>query len=151
MKKIVLALGLFLLGTTIANAQENKFTIGADLIESNLSSQLYLSQKQALRADVGFLFLDANAVNLNISFLFYKTKNSLSVRSGRFIPYHGPGILLDFAEDNDPSFGINFPIGFQYTFEDAPVEVFMDLGPYLYVEPIQLFGLRSSFGLRYKL
>ncbi|MEQ9266783.1 MAG: hypothetical protein RLN81_16255 [Balneolaceae bacterium] len=149
--KPILLLLTALITSSVA-AQEAKNAIGADLIGSDISARFYINENTSIRADLGFVLLDVNQVDFQLSYVAYKSPEAFEVRFGTLRPYFAPGILLS-ADDitDDLSFGLIFPGGLEYIFEEAPVEVFMDIGPYVFIETNQLLGLSSSFGLRLRL
>lgn len=150
LKSFLLITAVLLAGT--AFAQEAKNAIGADLIGSDISARFYINENTAVRTDLGFLLLDINQVEFKLSYVAYKSPEAFDVRSGTLRPYLSAGLLLSSNDiTDDLSFGFIFPAGLEYVFEEAPLEVFMDIGPYVYIETSQLLGLSSSFGLRLRL
>jgi hypothetical protein len=140
--------------TTSTYAQESKTAVGGYL--SGLTAKFTINEKSAIRTDLGLTLIDITQINFTANYLIYKTENSLGVESGTLTPYYAPGIRLSYFDpganvDGDVSYGIEFPIGVEYGFEEAPFEIFIDMGPYLDINPSQIFGFTGSIGFRYQL
>lgn len=140
--------------STSAHAQENNTAVGAYL--SGLTAKFTISESSAIRTDLGLTLIDITQINFTANYIMFKTENQLSVDSGTLTPYYAPGIRLSYVDsggnvDGDVSYGIEFPIGVEYGFEEAPFEVFIDMGPYLNINPSQIFGFTGSIGFRHQL
>ncbi|HBX66654.1 MAG: hypothetical protein CL670_13960 [Balneola sp.] len=155
MKSIRVLLFLLIAGaSTSIHAQQSKKAVGGYL--SGLTAKFTLNEKSAIRTDLGFTLIDVTQINFSANYVIYKSENSLGVESGSLTPYYAPGIRLNYTDlganvDGDVSYGIEFPIGVEYGFEEAPFEVFIDMGPYLDINPSQIFGFTGSIGFRYQL
>lgn len=155
MKIIQTLLLILMIGVSnSAYAQESKTAVGGYL--SGISAKFTISESSAIRTDLGLTLIDFTQINFSANYMIYKTENSLGVESGMLTPYYAPGIRISYIDaganvDGDVSYGIEFPIGVEYGFEEAPFEVFIDMGPYLDINPNQLFGFTGSIGFRYQL
>ncbi|MEQ8523259.1 hypothetical protein [Gracilimonas sp.] len=155
MKSIRTFLLILIIGiSTSAYAQESKTAVGGYL--SGISAKFTISESSAIRTDLGLTLIDFTQIDLTAYYQIYKTENSLGVESGTLTPYYAPGIRISYVDaganvDGDVSYGIEFPLGVEYGFEEAPFEVFIDMGPYLTINPNQLFGFTGSIGFRYQL
>ena len=60
----------------------------------------------------------------------------IPVSRGRMPVYFGVGGLVRFRDNNeDNQVGIRFPVGVSYMFDNAPVDVFVEIGPAIDVAP----------------
>ena len=149
MKKLFII--FFLVGFSVSvQAQEKVLSLGADLINSRISSEYEVSRKSSARLDIDFTFGDYNIFVLNPEYHFHKINNQMDLGgSGILMPYHGPGVVIGLGESTN-TFALEFVWGLEYDINDVPFEVFVDAGPYMQIEPSTVFSLSSSFGMRYK-
>ena len=73
--------------------------------------------------------------------------NAISVSSGKLPIYVGIGARVVLADD--PNFGIRIPVGIDYLFADAPIDIFLELVPILDLSPSTDFGIGGGIGIRY--
>lgn len=153
MKKTLLLLAFLCTFSGAIQAQESTFSLGADLIGSQISADYDLSERASIRADLDFLLLDANVFIFSPTLIFHKIDNSIELgeSGGSLVPYHGPGLIFGYnGTTEEATLGLHFPWGLEYHIVNAPFEVFLDAGPAIEIEPRQLFYLTSSFGVRYQ-
>lgn len=143
---IALLTGIF----TSVQAQEKILSLGADIQSSSLTFEYEVSAKSAARVDLDFMFGEYNMIVLKPEYHFHKINHAMDLGgSGNLVPYHGPGMVIGVGED-DTTFALEFVWGLEYDLNDVPFEVFMDAGPNFQFEPVSVFTLTSSFGMRYK-
>jgi hypothetical protein len=74
----------------------------------------------------------------------------IPVSRGRLPLYFGVGGLVRFRDDNrDNQGGIRVPVGLSYMFDNAPVDVFAEIGPALDVTPHTKGEVTGGIGIRY--
>lgn len=154
MRKILLfSTILFVLHTNAAFSQDASFSLGANLLENQISGSYALQNNIALRVDVGFVLIDANMLSLNPKLLFHYPEKGYSLKdSGTIVPYTGPGIGLTFSTDRDVEYRFEYLVGLQYEVISTPMVLFMDAGPVISTtfNSSTFFGLTSSMGVRYQ-
>ncbi|HCD51194.1 MAG TPA: hypothetical protein DEQ34_02005 [Balneolaceae bacterium] len=151
-KQISFALFLIvsLLSTADVKAQETPLSVGGTL--SGLTAKYGHTDAGAARADLSFLLIDTNLFNLDLYYQLYLNDTDLDIESGDLRPYLAPGINIGFTDaTNDLFYGLTFPVGIEYVLEDAPFEVFFETGPYVQINPSQLFGMSGTIGFRYRI
>lgn len=149
MKKLFI-LALFIGIFTSVQAQEKVLSVGADIQTSSISLEYEVSPKSSARIDLDFMFGEYNRIILKPEYHFHKVKNAMDLGgSGNLVPYHGPGMVIGAGED-DTTIALEFVWGLEYDLNDVPFEIFLDAGPNFQIEPVSVFTLTSSFGMRYK-
>jgi len=74
----------------------------------------------------------------------------IPVSRGRMPVYFGVGGLVRFRDDNnDNQVGIRVPVGVSYMFDNAPVDIFVEIGPALDVAPNVQGEVTGGVGIRY--
>ncbi|UCH66063.1 MAG: hypothetical protein JSW63_02715, partial [Ignavibacterium sp.] len=62
--------------------------------------------------------------------------------------YYGIGARLKFGEE-DTKLAVRIPVGAAYLFEDAPVDIFLEVVPMLELIPKTKFQFNAALGARY--
>ena len=76
--------------------------------------------------------------------------NLIPVSEGSMPVYFGAGGLLRFRNSGeDDQFGIRLPVGVSYLFDNAPVEIFAEIGPALDLTPAVRGEVTGGIGIRY--
>ncbi len=73
--------------------------------------------------------------------------NLIRVESGRLPFYFGIGGRVIFSDD--PLVGARIPIGLDYQFAGAPVDIFLEIVPILDLIPSTDFDLGGGLGVRF--
>ena len=74
----------------------------------------------------------------------------IPVSQGRLPLYYGVGGLVRFRNDgNDNQIGIRVPVGVSYLFDNAPVDIFAEIGPALDVAPDVRGEVTGGIGVRF--
>lgn len=159
MKKSILfcmVLGLMMILAKPITAQDHGFGLGLILGEpTGISAKLWTSGDNAFDFALAWSFNNYHHNNNydndgNILFQadyvwhFFKL---MPVPSGKLPLYIGIGARVVLA--NDPDFGIRIPIGIDYLFADAPIDIFLELVPILDLTPETDFGVGGGIGIRY--
>ena len=145
MKKsiIILLMGAFSLGLS---AQDSG--IGAGLIfgePTGLSFKSWVSSKTAVDAAItwssvsDFLYIHADYLIHNFDII--------DISDGKLPLYFGIGAKVGFG--NEVHFGARIPIGLDYMFSGAPVDIFVEVAPGLTFIPGVDFDLDGGIGVRY--
>ncbi len=126
---------------------------------TGLSLKHWVAPTRAVDAAVAWSFSGRNSLHLHADHLWHNFEalepNELA---GRFPVYVGLGARVRFHErrrtrrrsDDDVQVGIRFPLGLEYHFAEAPVEIFGELVPILNVVPDSDFDLNAAVGIRYR-
>jgi hypothetical protein len=74
----------------------------------------------------------------------------IPVSRGRLPLYFGVGGLVRFRDDNkDNQVGVRVPVGLSYMFDNAPVDIFVEIAPALDVAPDVRGEVTGGIGIRY--
>lgn len=126
-----------------------KFEVGAIFGEpTGLSLKYWMSDTMALDGGVGWSFSHEDDLHLHSDVLWHKF-DVFNVSKGQLPLYFGVGARMKFRDNRDDLFGIRFPIGISYLFEDAPVSLFLEVAPVLDVSPDTDGELTAGIGVRF--
>ena len=73
--------------------------------------------------------------------------NVINVEKGKLPLYYGLGAKVVLADNTN--FGARIPLGINYIFDDAPLDIFAELVPGLDLAPDTEFDLAGGIGIRY--
>jgi hypothetical protein len=140
------AFALVLLGVSAA-AASGPLGIGIILGEpTGLSGELWLGNDRVIDGAAAWSFRDDPALHLHADYLFYHF-DLFDVTTGRLPLYYGVGGRIRFEDDTNV--GIRFPVGLEYIFAEAPLDVFVEIAPLLELAPSTDFSLNGAVGIRY--
>lgn len=71
------------------------------------------------------------------------------VDKGNFAFYYGVGARARFIENEDSSVGVRIPLGVNYLFEDAPLDLFVEIAPIVDLIPDTDANGDGAIGIRY--
>lgn len=142
-----MVLGLMMILAKPVTAQDHGFGMGLILGEpTGLSAKLWTSSDNAFDFAAAWSFKGDGNLLLQADYVWHFF-NLMPVPSGKLPLYIGIGGRVVLADD--PSFGIRVPIGIDYLFADAPIDVFLELVPILDLSPETDFGVGGGLGIRY--
>jgi hypothetical protein len=140
-------LGLMMILAKPITAQDHGFGMGIILGEpTGLSAKLWTSGDNAFDFAAAWSFKGDGHLLLQADYVWHFF-NLMPVPSGKLPLYIGIGGRVILADD--PRFGIRIPIGIDYLFADAPIDVFLELVPILDLSPETDFGVGGGIGIRY--
>jgi len=158
MKKNILlcmVLGLIMILAKPITAQDHGFGMGLILGEpTGLSAKAWTSTDNAFDFAVAWSFNNYHHDNnhndgsllLQADYVWHFF-NAISVSKGKLPIYVGIGGRVVLADN--PSFGIRIPVGIDYLFADAPIDIFLELVPIMDLSPKTDFGIGGGIGIRY--
>ena len=142
-----LVLGLMMIIAKPVTAQDHGFGMGLILGEpTGLSAKLWTSGDNAFDFAAAWSFKGDGNLLLQADYVWHFFE-LMPVPSGKLPLYIGIGGRVVLADD--PSFGIRVPIGIDYLFADAPIDIFLELVPILDLSPETDFGVGGGLGIRY--
>ncbi|OYD16295.1 hypothetical protein CH333_03785 [candidate division WOR-3 bacterium JGI_Cruoil_03_44_89] len=143
---VVFVLTAVLLCSTVA-AQDSGFGLGIIVGEpTGLSAKLWTANSTAINGAVGWSFAKESALYLHADYLLHNF-NLFKVEKGKLPLYYGIGVRIKF-EDNS-KVGIRIPVGINYIFVKAPLDILLEIAPLLDLAPSTEFGLNGAIGIRY--
>jgi len=151
MTKKIIFLGLVtVLLCSSAAAQDRKFGLGIVLGEpTGLSAKLWTGKSTAIDGALAWSFGsfgEQSAVYLHADYLFHNF-NLIKVEKGQLPIYYGIGARVMLA--NNIGVGVRVPIGLEYLFANAPVDIFLEIVPVLDLVPATSFRVNAGLGVRY--
>jgi hypothetical protein len=164
MKKILLITALLTLLGFISRAEQADYLsqpnampnypnhrFGAGLMvgePTGLSLKYWLDDNLAVDGAVGAAFHPDTDLYLHSDILWHNF-DLLHVPRGQLPLYLGVGGRVKFVDDGDDRFGIRVPIGVSYLFDNAPVDIFLEVAPILDVTPSVRGDFTASLGARF--
>jgi hypothetical protein len=146
-KKLIagVLLSLFLLNHLVA--QVEGFGVGIIVGEpTGVSGKYWLDRSNALDGAVAWSFLDDGSFYLHANYIHHHFE-VIDLSSGDMPLYYGGGLKMKFASDF--VFGIHVPLGLAYHFEEAPLDVFIEIRPGINFTPNVKFDMSGGIGVRY--
>lgn len=148
MKKI---LGLFILSFIIlqinVSAQDRGFGLGIILGEpTGVSGKLWTSGENAFDFAAAWSFQGNGNLLLQADYVWHIFR-LIPVPDGKLPFYVGIGGEVILA--SDPVIGVRVPLGLDYMFNNAPVDIFVELVPILRLAPSTDFDFAGGIGARY--
>lgn len=116
--------------------------IGADV-------KYWFNEKMAIDGAIGYSFHPDTVLYLHSDILWHAF-HIFPVSQGQLPLYFGVGGLARFKTDDNPNqVGIRAPVGISYMFENAPVDIFMEVAPTLDIAPGVRGEVTGGIGVRY--
>jgi len=137
----------------LASNYDHRFGAGIILGEpTGFSLKYWLNDRMAVDGALGASFQhsdeDESSFYMHGDVLWHNF-DLLPVPSGRLPVYFGVGGLLRVRDDQDNEVGIRVPVGLSYMFENAPIDVFVEIGPALDLAPNVRGEVTGGIGVRF--
>jgi hypothetical protein len=139
---------IFLLGIVSLNlsAQDSGFGLGIIIGEpTGVSLKTWVSQKNAVDAGIAWS-LTNDWFHIHADYLIHNFE-LIDVSRGKLPFYFGFGAKIGIG--NNFSLGARVPVGLSYLFEDAPLDVFVEVVPALQLINQIGFEMNGGIGIRY--
>lgn len=147
LQKIGLLLLTFMAFANNAQAQPRGFGLGVIFGEpSGISAKSWLDKGTAVDAGLAWAVGREDALHLHGDYLFHDF-DLLQVDRGKLALYYGFGARIRF--ENDSVIGARVPVGLNYLFARAPVDLFVEIVPMLDLIPDTSFAMNGGVGVRY--
>jgi hypothetical protein len=148
MKNRLFTVSMFLLISVLSlQAQDKNFGIGIILGEpSGISGKLWFGSSNALDMAAAWSFKGNDHLLLQADYIWHSF-DLIPVSSGKLPVYFGIGGRVLLADD--PLIGVRVPIGLDYMFSNAPVDIFLEFVPILDLAPATEFDFGGGIGARY--
>ncbi|GAB5408626.1 MAG: hypothetical protein BalsKO_09910 [Balneolaceae bacterium] len=142
---------VFMVTTSQAFAQDG-IGLGGELISpTGVSFKVPINESTAITGAWGVFLSDGfTSSTFEVNYLMYRSSNEITIESGNFSPYIGGGLAFVFREKADAQIALRIPFGIEYKIDNAPFEIYMDIGPYLVVTDPLSYSFDSSLGFRYR-
>ena len=148
MKRLVVILTLTaVLFPGTAKARDNDFGLGIILGEpTGICLKYWVGSNSAIDGAVAWSFGNNDSLHLHADYLFHKF-NLFKIEKGKLPLYYGIGIRV--RAEGEARVGIRIPVGLNYIFEKAPLDIFIELAPLLDIIPDIDFRFNGAVGVRY--
>lgn len=146
-RSIVLLVMILVMFYSSVLAQESGFGLGVILGEpTGLSLKQWVGSNAAVDGAVAWSFGHKDALHLHADYLVHNFW-LLETEEDTSPLYYGIGGRIKFEEDS--KIGVRFPLGMNYLFTDAPLDIFLEIVPLLNLAPSTDFDLNGAIGVRY--
>ena len=147
MKKIILLIAALVIITNYTYSQNKGFGLGIVLGEpTGLSAKLWTSSSNALDFGAAWSFKGDGHMLLQADYVWHSF-NLINLSSGRLPLYYGIGGRVILSDD--PLLGVRIPIGLNYQFATAPIDIFVEIVPILDLVPSTDFDIGGGLGVRF--
>lgn len=148
MKKILTVLFVLTIFLQLKiNAQDRGFGLGIILGEpSGVSGKLWTTSENAFDFGAAWSFSGDGDLLLQADYVWHIFR-LIPVSEGKLPFYVGVGGRVVFS--NKAKFGVRVPLGLDYLFSNAPVDIFLELVPILNLAPDTDFDFNGGIGVRY--
>ncbi len=145
---VTLALLVTLFSCTTTAAQDRGFGLGIILGEpTGLSFKKWRSDTTAIGGAVAWSFGKKNELHLHGDYLVHNLDVFRSQKD-KLAPYYGIGGRIKIIKD-ESRLGVRIPLGINYIFEKAPLDIFLEFVPLLDLVPSTDFEVNGAIGIRY--
>ncbi len=128
-------------------AQHQGFGVGVIFGEpSGINGKQWLSKRTAVVGAVAWSVGKEDALHLHGDYLFHDF-DLLHAERGEMALYYGLGGRIRFEDDS--VIGVRIPVGLNYLFAKAPVDLFLELVPMLDLAPDTEFVMNGGVGVRF--
>lgn len=131
----------------VAQAQSKGFGLGIILGEpTGISFKHWTGHNTALAGAAAWAFGRQNAFHLHLDYIFH---NFRLIKAERHtIPFYY-GIGLRFKDERKDRLGVRFPLGIIYMFDNAPIDIFLEIVPIFDFVPRTELSINAGIGARY--
>ena len=144
---IIMIMGLMIISAKPIIAQDHGFGLGIILGEpTGLSAKLWTGSSNAFDFAAAWSFKGDGHMLLQADYVWHSF-NLIKVSSGMLPLYYGIGGRVILADD--PLLGVRIPIGLNYQFDTAPIDIFAEIVPILDLIPSTDFDLGGGLGVRF--
>lgn len=159
MNRAIALLAALLFLAAPAAAQTSGTGLGGTIGVSNaavdpvgLSVKTWITDRQAIQGAASFVISDddvgSSFLVVQADYLFHDFEQ-VAVGSGLLALYVGPGLQVTFIEDVDNRLAFRAPLGINYMFDGAPVDIFAEVAPTLQIAPDAQLRFDGAIGFRY--
>ena len=129
------------------NAQSKNIGLGLIIGEpTGISFKYCTGSTTAFDAALAWSFVDEGAFHIHADYIFHNF-TLITVPEGKLPFYYGIGARLKTSHDS--RLGVRVPLGLAYLFQNAPVDIFLEIVPILDLTPKTDFSINAAIGARY--
>jgi hypothetical protein len=148
MKRFVISVMLLVIVLCgVARAQSSGFGLGIILGEpTGINFKHWTGNSTALVGATAWAFDRQKALHLHLDYIFHNFRLIKAERHA--IPFYY-GIGLRFKDERNDRLGVRFPLGIIYMFDDAPIDIFLEIVPIFDFAPRTELSFNAGIGARY--
>ena len=147
MNKVLIASFIILTFAFQTYPQDNGIGAGIILGEpTGISAKYWTSTTGAFDAAVAWSFVNEGAFHIHVDYILHNF-DLIKVPEGRLPFYYGIGGRIKASKD--ARIGARVPLGLAYLFDNAPVDIFLEVVPLLDLAPKTAFRINAALGARY--
>ncbi len=130
-----------------ARAEKGQKALGVMIGDpTGISFKNWTSSKTAFDLGAAWSLENNDAISLHADYLWHSFMN---VDKGALAFYYGIGARALLIENGDSRIGIRVPLGFNYLFADAPLDLFVEIAPIIDLAPSTDLNGDGVIGVRY--
>lgn len=130
-----------------ATAEKGQNALGIMIGDpTGISFKNWTSSKTAFDIGAAWSLENRDAISIHGDYLWH---SYLDVDKGNLAFYYGIGARALFIENADSRIGARVPLGFNYLFADAPLDLFVEIAPILDLVPDTDLNGDGAIGLRF--
>ena len=138
---------LLIIFTNVSFAQQSGFGLGVMLGEpTGISTKGWVSGSNAIDGGIAWSFTKKASFHIHADYLMH-LYNLINVPKGKLPFYFGIGARVKFSDKT--KVGIRIPLGLDYQFAGAPIDIFLELVPILELVPKTEFSFNAALGARF--
>jgi hypothetical protein len=146
-KKFLFSFGIVMICFISGNGQTSGFGAGLMIGEpTGISIKSWVSTNTAWDAGIAWQLRQGGKMHFHADYLWHKY-GLIKVRRGRLPLYFGVGGRL--LSSGEPHIGVRGVIGLDYMFEQAPVDIFLEIVPIFELVPGTDVDFNGALGARY--
>ncbi len=128
-------------------AQDEGFGLGVILGEpTGINFKAWTSHSAAFVGAAAWSFGHEDTLHLHLDYLLHNFR-LIKLENGYLPVYYGIGARI--KTEKDVRFGVRFPLGINYLFENAPLDVFVEIAPVFDLAPKTDLYFNGGIGIRY--
>jgi hypothetical protein len=138
---------VIIISASFTRSQDKDFGLGIILGEpTGVSFKYWTGSNTAFDGAVAWSFVNGGAFHVHADYILHSF-NLIHVESGRLPVYYGIGGRIKFLDD--AGIGVRVPVGLAYLFDNAPIDIFLEVVPILDLAPKTDFKINAAIGGRY--
>jgi hypothetical protein len=143
--------GLFCSAVALTLAAPVQAEVGVGIIvgePTGLSIKSWFSRMNALHIGAGWDMRGNNSeIRIKADYLVHNY-SLFPVRTGKLPFYFGVGAHVNASRN--ATIGVRVPVGLNYMFAGAPLDVFLEIAPTLNLAPATEFNMGAAMGIHYR-
>lgn len=153
MKKLLsgfVLMGILIAAGTAGYAQNQQSKVGIGVMIGEPTGITFKKWSSATTAfDLGLAWSIGryDALHVHADYLWHNAGIFAEVDEGSLMPYVGIGGRLIFLEE-DARLGLRIPLGINYLFGEAPLEIYLEVAPVVNLVPDTDFDMTGNVGVR---